>query len=52
MAAVCFSARENGLVNSLGAIDDEIDRRPQANVFFDQHVDWMSIDESLKQVDG
>ena len=37
---------------ALGVIDDEIDRKPQANVFFDNHVDWMPIDESLKLVDG
>jgi hypothetical protein len=37
---------------ALGSIDDRIDRQPQANVFFDQHVDWMPIDETLKQVDG
>lgn len=37
---------------ALGCIDDEIDRQPQANVFFDRHVDWMPIDKTLKQVDG
>jgi len=37
---------------ALGCIDGEIDRRPQANVFFDRHVSWMPIDESLKQVHG
>jgi hypothetical protein len=37
---------------ALGCIDGELDRAPQANVFFDQHVDWMPIDNSLKQVDG
>ena len=37
---------------ALGCIDDRIDRDPQANVFFDEHVDWMPVDESLKQVDG
>ena len=37
---------------ALGCMDDRIDRQPQANVFFDQHVDWMPIDETLKQVDG
>jgi hypothetical protein len=36
----------------MGAIDGEIDRQPQANVFFDKHVNWMPIDDSLKQVDG
>jgi hypothetical protein len=33
-------------------MDDAIDRQPQANVFFDRHVDWMPIDETLKKVDG
>ena len=37
---------------ALGCINDEIDRQAQANVFFDNHVDWMPIDDSLKQVDG
>ena len=37
---------------ALGCISDAIDRQPQANVFFDEHVDWMPIDHSLKQVDG
>lgn len=37
---------------ALGSMDDEIDRPPQANVFFDRHVDWMPIDATLKQVDG
>lgn len=35
-----------------GCIDSEIDRKPQANAFFDKHVDWMPIDQTLKQVDG
>jgi len=37
---------------ALGCIDDAIDRQPQANVFFDNHIAWMPIDETLKQVDG
>lgn len=37
---------------ALGCIDDKLDRQPQANVFFDRHVEWMPIDKSLKQVDG
>ena len=37
---------------ALGCMDDVIDLQPQANVFFDQHVDWMPIDDTLKQVDG
>lgn len=37
---------------ALGCINDAIDRQPQANVFFDRHVDWMPIDDRLKQVDG
>jgi hypothetical protein len=37
---------------ALGCMDDDIDRQPQANVFFDTHVAWMPIDASLKQVDG
>lgn len=37
---------------ALACIDGPIDRQPQANVFFDNHVDWMPIDERLKQVEG
>lgn len=37
---------------ALACIDGDIDRQPQANVFFDNHVDWMPIDEKLKQVEG
>ena len=37
---------------ALGCFTDEIDRQPQANVFFDQHVNWMPIDESLKTKGG
>jgi len=36
----------------LACINEPIDRQPQANVFFDKHVNWMPIDTSLKQVDG
>jgi hypothetical protein len=37
---------------TLGNINDPIDRQPQANVFFDKHVNWVAVDTSLKQVDG
>ena len=37
---------------ALGCILDEIDLQPQANVFFDKHVDWMPIDRTLKQIEG
>jgi hypothetical protein len=37
---------------ALACINDELDRQPDANVFFDKHVDWVPIDETLKQVDG
>ena len=37
---------------ALGCIHDEIDRQPQANVFFDKHVAWMPIDSTLKQTGG
>lgn len=37
---------------ALGCLDAPIDRQPQANVFFDAHVDWMPIDESLKTLSG
>lgn len=37
---------------ALGCIDEPIDRVPQANVFFDAHVDWVPIDETLPVVSG
>jgi hypothetical protein len=37
---------------ALGCIDDPIDRKPQANSFFDAHVDWMPIDDALKMISG
>lgn len=37
---------------ALGCFEDAIDRRPRANVFFDRHVDWMPIDNKLKQMGG
>jgi hypothetical protein len=37
---------------AMGCIDDPIDRKPQANSFFDAHVDWMPIDEALKVFSG
>lgn len=37
---------------ALGCMDDDIDRRPDANAFFDTHVEWMPIDTTLKQVGG
>ena len=37
---------------ALGCMDDEIDRSPQANAFFDKHVNWMPIDDTLKKVAG
>jgi hypothetical protein len=37
---------------ALGCIDGEIDRQPQANSFFDAHVDWMPIDNTLEKVSG
>jgi hypothetical protein len=32
---------------ALGAMDDPIDRTPQAHVYHDDHVDWVVIDEAL-----
>ncbi len=37
---------------ALACINDPIDRAPDANVFFDKHVGWMPIDDTLKQIDG
>jgi len=36
---------------ALGCLNDEIDRRPQANVFLDHHAAWMPVDEKLARVD-
>ncbi len=32
---------------TLAAFDGAIDRKPQAHAFYDTHVDWMPIDETL-----
>lgn len=37
---------------ALGCIDDPIDRKPQANSFFDAHVDWIPIDDALEVFGG
>ena len=37
---------------ALGCIDDPIDRKPEANSFFDAHVDWIPIDDALKVFSG
>jgi len=37
---------------ALGCIDGPIDRTPQANSFFDAHVDWIPIDDALKIFSG
>lgn len=37
---------------ALANIKEKIDRLPQANVFFETHVDWMPVDSKLKQIDG
>ena len=37
---------------AVACLSGAIDRQPQANVFFDKHVDWMPIDRTLKQVGG
>jgi hypothetical protein len=33
---------------ALACIDGPIDQTPQAHAFYDTHVDWMPIDESLQ----
>jgi len=35
---------------AVGCIDGELDRRPEANVFFDTHVNWMQVDSSIRVV--
>jgi hypothetical protein len=37
---------------ALACIDEPIDRKPQANAFFDSHVTWMPIDEALNTFGG
>jgi hypothetical protein len=37
---------------ALGCLDGPIDREPQAHAFYDNHVDWMPIDEALKVFQG
>jgi len=37
---------------ALACVDGRIDRAPQANVFWDSHVDWMPQNEALKIIPG
>ncbi len=37
---------------ALACIHEPIDRKPRVNAFFDAHVDWMPIDESLETLPG
>lgn len=37
---------------ALACLDDPIDRNPQAHAFHDSHVDWMPLDEALKNYNG
>jgi hypothetical protein len=47
------SARWSGETHvALACIDDPIDRKPQSNVFFDAHVNWMPINDALKVFAG
>ena len=47
------SARWNGETHvALACLDEAIDRKPQAHAFYDAHVDWMPIDETLTIVEG
>jgi len=32
---------------ALACLDEAIDRRPEAHAFYEAHVDWMPVDESL-----
>lgn len=32
---------------AVGCLDAPIDREPEANVYYDTHVDWVAIDEAL-----
>jgi len=37
---------------ALACIDEPIDRAPQAHAFYDNHVDWIPIDDALKIFGG
>ncbi len=37
---------------AVACLNGDLDRQPQANVFFDNHVDWMPIDKTLKTIAG
>ena len=37
---------------ALGCINEAIDRQPQANSFFNSHVDWMPLDDALMVFTG
>jgi hypothetical protein len=35
---------------AVGSLDEPLDRTPQANVFFETHVDWMPVDGALPAI--
>lgn len=37
---------------TLASIEGRIDRKPEANSFFESHVDWMPIDDALNAFTG
>lgn len=37
---------------ALASLDGPIDRKPQAHVFYNSHVDWMPVDKSLQILKG
>lgn len=42
------SARWSGETHiALACLDQPIDRKPQAHAYYDAHVDWMPLDETL-----
>ena len=36
----------------LANLEGELDRRPQANVYFSDRVEWVAVDDSLPQLGG
>jgi len=37
---------------ALACLNQAIDRKPQAHAFYDSHVEWMPVDDSLTKVMG
>ena len=49
----CESTRHPELIDIvLASLDGPIEREPQAHIYFDTHVDWMPLDDTLPRING